>query len=183
MVQGQAIVGVFLGIILVMSELMIYQRYKDAYKNEVIEEPPISSLVPFSQDLQIKLELLVREFKKEIPAAAFKKIINIKENLRLLSAQLDNRELSDYDLHIVKQTIIDYLPTTLESYQEVASDSVKKGKLENGKSSQEVLMEQLEILDEQIKKVVMNVNSSNADSLIVQGNFLKSKFSNDNDLL
>jgi len=46
-----------------------------------------------------------------------------------------------------------------------------------------VLLEQLDILEEQIQKVQLNVHHKDAQALLAQSAFLKSKFSEDKDWL
>jgi hypothetical protein len=101
----------------------------------------------------------------------------------MILPRLNEMDAADYDLHVVKQTIVDYLPQMLSTYLELPPAFAKLHKLANGKTAQENLMEQLAILDEQMNQIAVTVNSKDAQALIVQGEFLKTKFSQSGDWL
>ncbi len=56
----------------------------------------------------------------------------------------------DYDLHVVKQTVTDYLPQMLTTYLELPPAFATMHKMRNGKTSQDILIEQLTVLNDQI---------------------------------
>lgn len=135
------------------------------------------------QDLQVMLEDLIKRTKKQVSPPVFKKLVNIRDNLLVLLPSLDKVPLGDYDLHVVKNTVTDYLPQTLSTYLELQPEFARTHKMRNGKTAEEIFIEQLDILDEQIQKILINVESKNAEALIAQGEFLKSKFADDKDWL
>ena len=129
------------------------------------------------------LEDLIKKISKRVAQPELTKVINIKDNILMLSPRLNEMNAGDYDLHVVKQTVTDYLPEMLTTYLELPSAFARMHKMRNGKTSQEVLIEQLTLLNEQIEQILISVNSKDADALIAQGEFLKSKFANDDNWL
>ncbi len=146
-------------------------------KTNLLPTQTISELS--GRDLQIMLESLIKKISKRVAQPELDKVIHIKDNVLMLLPRLDEMNAGDYDLHIVKQTVSDYLPNTLSTNLELPPAFARMHKMRNGKTAQEVLIEQLNVLDEQINKIVISVNSKDADALIAQGEFLKGKFAND----
>ncbi len=148
------------------------------------KSPVLSDSLPAThelsvRDLQIRLENLIKKISKRLSQAELDKVNAIKENIVLLLPHLEEMNVGAYDLHIVKQTVLDYLPKMLTTYVELPPAFARMHKMRNGKTAQEVLFEQLSLLDVQINQIVMSVNSQDAEALIAQGEFLKSKFSED----
>jgi hypothetical protein len=152
-------------------------------KTEVLENHWISGNELSGRDLRIQLEALVKKISKRVSPLELEKVVNIKDNILMLLPRLEEMNAGDYDFHVVKQTVVDYLPKMLTTYLELPPIFATVHKMRNGKTSQEVLIEQLTILDEEIQQIVISANSENAEALIAQGEFLKSKFANDEDWL
>jgi hypothetical protein len=179
-IRGEFLIGIIIAIIIYLSESILYQKYKNTFATKIESscvEKTSSPQKLISQSLNTNLKILIREFKRETPLLALKKVLDIRDNILILLPHLDKMNEGDYNLHIVKKTVTDYLPKTLMSYSKLPLDFAENHKLNNGKTSEEILMEQLDILDEQIQNIVIEVNRKNAESLIIQGEFLKSKFS------
>jgi len=136
-----------------------------------------------ARDLKNQLEDIIKKISKRVSQPELDKVIHIKENILMLLPHLDEMNAGDYDLHVVKQTVVDYLPEMLSTYLELPPAFAKMHRMRNGKTAQEVLIEQLSILDNQINQIVISVNSKDAEALIAQGEFLKSKFENDDNWL
>ena len=132
-----------------------------------------------ARDLKIQLEALIKKISKRVAQAELEKVIAIKDNILILLPHLEEMNVADYDFHIIKQTVVDYLPQMLSTYLELPPAFAKLHKIRNGKTSQETLIEQLTILDNQINQIVISVNSKDAEALIAQSEFLKSKFVED----
>jgi hypothetical protein len=152
-------------------------------KTEVLQHNWLTAKELSGHDLQIMLEALIKKISKRVSQPELDRVINIKDNILMLIPRFEEMNAGDYDLHVVKQTVIDYLPQMLTTYLELPPAFARMHKMRNGKTSQEVLIEQLSILDEQIKQILVSVNSKDAEALIAQGEFLKSKFANDENWL
>ncbi len=155
--------------------------YLIAPKTEVLHNQSLGELS--GRDLQVMLEALIKKISKRVAQPELTKVINIKDNILMLLPRLNEMNAGDYDLHVVKQTVTDYLPQMLTTYLELPPVFARMHKMRNGKTSQEMLIEQLTILNEQIEQILISVNSKDAEALIAQGEFLKSKFANDENWL
>jgi hypothetical protein len=152
-------------------------------KTQVLQNHLFSSQELSARDLQMMLEALIKKISKRVSPVELTKVVAIKDNILMILPRLDEMNAGDYDLHVVKQTVTDYLPQMLSTYLELPPIFARMHKMRNGKTAQEVLIEQLELLDEQIEQIVISVNSKDAEALIAQGEFLKSKFTEDKDWL
>jgi bacterioferritin (cytochrome b1) len=155
--------------------------YLIAPKTEVLPNQSIKELS--GRDLQTMLEDLIKKISKRVSEPELNKVVNIKDNILMLLPRLNEMNAGDYDLHVVKQTVTDYLPQMLTTYLELPPAFARMHKMRNGKTSQEILIEQLTILNDQMEQILVSVNSKDADALIAQGEFLKSKFANDENWL
>jgi hypothetical protein len=152
-------------------------------KNHISENAWVSGNDLSPRDLKIQLEALIKNIHHRLSPSELEKVNAIKDNVLILLPRLEEMDAGDYDLHVVKQTVTDYLPAMLTTYLELPPIFARVHKMRNGKTAQEILIEQLTLLDEQIAQIVISANSKDAEALIAQGEFLKSKFANDGDWL
>ncbi|MFZ2725003.1 MAG: hypothetical protein WAX77_01995 [Methylococcaceae bacterium] len=130
------------------------------------------------RELQLVLDGLITKISKRVSAEVLTKVVTIKDNIFMILPRLEAMNAGDYDVHVLEQTVLDYLPQMLSTYLELPPVFAKMHKMRNGKTPQEALIEQLSLLDEQIQRILVNVNNKNAEALMAQGEFLKSKFIN-----
>lgn len=90
---------------------------------------------------------------------------------RLLGAQS-----RDADLFTVRETVLRYLPETLANYVALPPAFRNSHALADGKTARQLLGEQLALLDAQMKEIVANVASADAQALLANGKFLAMKF-------
>jgi len=133
-----------------------------------------------SKELEKLLNGLIKKVRRRVQKPVLNRMISIKDNIVMLLPHLEEMNRGEYDLHIVKQTVTDYLPEMLSTYLELPPAFARLHNIRNGKTSQQILIEQLELLDQQIAQIVIDVNSRDAEALIAHGHFLKSKFAHHN---
>jgi hypothetical protein len=97
----------------------------------------------------------------------------------VLDEVLDTAELRPLDVYAVlsvKGIITDYLPTTLRSYLAV-DDSLVDVPRPTGRTPRQSLLEQLDTLESGAVTVLEATQAQDADTLMTQGNFLRTKYS------
>ena len=82
----------------------------------------------------------------------------------------------DDNLYTVRETIARYLPETLANYIALPPMFRVTRVLKDGKTARDLLMDQLAVLDDQMKEVVGNVARGDANALLANGQFLEDKF-------
>jgi hypothetical protein len=106
-------------------------------------------------------------------------VVTARRITDLLSEILDTSEirpLNVYTVLSVKGTIHDYLPTTLRSYLAVDESLVDTAR-PSGRTPAQSLLEQLDDLENSATTVLTATQQEDADTLLSQGNFLRTKFS------
>jgi hypothetical protein len=76
----------------------------------------------------------------------------------------------------VRETIARYLPETLANYMALPPAFRATHVLKDGKTARDLLRDQLAVLDEQMREVVVNVARGDADALLANGEFLQARF-------
>ena len=88
----------------------------------------------------------------------------------------DVRPLDVYAVISVRGTLTDYLPTTLRSYLAV-DENMRDTPRPSGRSPKESLLEQIAALESSASSVLLAARNQDADALLTQGSFLRTKFS------
>ena len=79
-------------------------------------------------------------------------------------------------LYVLVACGTDYLPTALQSYLDLPRNYADHHVVADGKTSLDLLAEQLDLLSNEIDEIVENINAADAGKLIVHGRFLAEKF-------
>ncbi|UWP80360.1 hypothetical protein [Dactylosporangium fulvum] len=106
-----------------------------------------------------------------LPGRAVTRARWLTDTLREIVGTAQIRPLDVQAVVLVRGTLEDYLPTTLHTY--LALDDAARQRPQ----PTEALLEQLEILQQSVSDVLVAVRSQDADALLIQGNFLRTKFS------
>ena len=82
----------------------------------------------------------------------------------------------DSNVFTIKKTALDYLPASLQNYLNLPPAYASLHPVKDGKTPKQLLLDQLGILDQEMKEVVQAVYANDTQKLMVQGQFLKDKF-------
>jgi hypothetical protein len=80
------------------------------------------------------------------------------------------------ELYIVQRTATEYLPTTLESYLNLPPIYATLHPVQQGKTSKQVVLDQLSLLESKMSEVAEDVHRYDADRLLANGRFLEERF-------
>jgi len=80
------------------------------------------------------------------------------------------------DLYVLQRTARDYLPTTVRMYLALPTDYATTRVVQDGKTSLQVLRDQLDLLDAQMAEIADAVHQRDSDRLLAQGRFLEERF-------
>jgi hypothetical protein len=80
------------------------------------------------------------------------------------------------DLFVVGRTATDYLPRALQSYINLPRAYATTHPVAGGKTSQQVLSDQLDLLGSKMNDVADAVHKKDSDALLANGRFLEEKF-------
>jgi hypothetical protein len=127
-------------------------------------------------DIRAELEGLVRKIQGKVPKEVMDLVQSIKTSIVEVLPQIVDLSGSDYNIFLIKQTALDYLPESLQNYLNLPPAYANLRPVKDGKTSKQLLIEQLSLLDSEMKEVVQAIYSNDTQKLMAQGQFLKEKF-------
>lgn len=134
-------------------------------------------------ELQKALDRLVRKVTKKVSPPVLERISSIVESLNALLPQLSKLNETDHHLHVIKQTATDYLPNMLNTYLELPPAFARFHIIKGEKTPRDLLLDQLDILDNEMKSILTDLHTRDTEALMAHGVFLKNKFKAGSDWL
>jgi hypothetical protein len=128
------------------------------------------------EDIEERLLLLQSRIRRKVGYDIYKRVDSIGDTIRMLLPSIDNINAGDYDLFNLRQTALDYLPEMLEEYLALSREYRTEAIVQDGKTAKDLLIEQLDILDREMREIAGEVSGESAQRLIAHGRFLEEKF-------
>jgi len=100
----------------------------------------------------------------------------IEEKLELLLGQETASEFFDLKPFEVQKIAFEYIPDAIQEYLRLPPTMAKTQRLNNGKTAEQSLKDQLLLLDNALAKLAESLYHKDAHGLLVHGRFLKEKF-------
>jgi hypothetical protein len=127
------------------------------------------------RDAMVELDRFVNRNAGRLPAAAVVGARQITDLLRDVVDTSDVRPLDVYAVVSIKGIVTDYLPTTLRTYLAV-DPSLLHTPRASGRTPAQSLLEQVDALRTSAAATLDATNDQDADALLTQGSFLRTKF-------
>jgi len=155
--------------------------YRKGHRDEPASLPagPAPDRGDSPDELRRTLAALIRFINQssgQLPAEA---VVNARRVTDALAEIIDIAALHPLDVYAllaVRGTMDDYLPTTLQSYLAVDLD-LRETVRPSGSTPTHSLLEQIDALQTAARSVLVAVRDQDADALLTQGTFLRTKFS------
>ncbi len=90
--------------------------------------------------------------------------------------RLDCLPLGAPELYLIERTVSDYLPTAVEAYLRLPSGYVSSQPGSHGRAALDVLLEELDFLDAEMRQVAEVVHRTDMDRLLAHKRFLIDRF-------
>ena len=106
-------------------------------------------------------------------------VVSARRVTDTLRETIDSNEVSPLDVYAVlavRSTLNDYLPNTLRSYLGVDTALLETPR-GSGRTPSQSLLEQLDALETSTSATLVAARGQDADALMTQGSFLRTKFS------
>ncbi|MDD5369057.1 MAG: hypothetical protein PHQ40_08230 [Anaerolineaceae bacterium] len=129
-----------------------------------------------ANDIREELDELIHKITGKVPKEVMDIVQSIKGSILEVLPQIVALTDSDYNTFTIKQTALDYLPASLQNYLNLPPAYANLHPVKDGKTPKQLLMDQLALLDQEMKEVVQAVYANDTQKLMVQGQFLKEKF-------
>lgn len=132
-------------------------------------------------DLQHFLTKMLSDYGKQLPDESLEHLKSIKESLdQALPKFKDIFEISGSggpEWMRFRKVILNYLPETLGNYLRLPRAYVNVHKVgETGKTPRKMLVEQLSVMDDELKTAVSSLFESDLTQMVNNSKFLESKF-------
>jgi hypothetical protein len=141
----------------------------------VPEGPPVEDTPAALRSTLWQLTRFVNLSAGKLPGAAVVASLQITDVLREVVATADERPLDIYAIVSLKAILNDYLPTTLRTYLGLDPSIVDVAR-PSGRTPTESLLEQLDALWLAATDLLVATRAQDADALLTQGSFLRTKF-------
>jgi hypothetical protein len=136
-----------------------------------------------AEEIRDELENLMRKIRGKAPKEILAKVEGIKDSILQVLPQLVDLSSSDRDIYVIRQTALEYLPETLQNYLNLPRAYANVHPIKDGKTARQLLGEQLDILDREMKEIVEDIYKSDSQRLMVHGRFLEDKFGKSSELI
>lgn len=127
-------------------------------------------------EIRRQLNELVYTIQKRTPSEILAKVQSIKESIFSILPVLATMRAGDRNVYIIRQTALDYLPKALQNYLNLPPAFASVHPVRDGKTARQLLNEQLDILDREMKEIVVVVAANDTQKLLAHGRFLEQKF-------
>lgn len=128
------------------------------------------------EELRRALDELIQSIRDKVPQDILVKVQNITVSIQDILPRIADVNGGDYNIHIIRQTALEYLPETLQNYLNLPRAFARLHPLKDGKTAQQLLSEQLDLLDTKMQEIVKDFHHNDAQQLLVHGRFLEQKF-------
>jgi len=112
-----------------------------------------------------------------VPPEVLSRLQRIELTIRTeILPRLECLPLGAPELYLVERTVSDYLPTAVEAYLRLPNGYVSSQPGSNGRAALDVLVEELDFLDAEMRQVAEVVHRTDMDRLLAHKRFLIDRF-------
>jgi phage shock protein PspC (stress-responsive transcriptional regulator) len=148
----------------------IEREFRASFRERTVDSPELAVWKEQLRPLQDRLRQRAGEKTAEALEA-------IEEKLAFLLTRLgENNEILDLRPFEVRKIAFEYLPDTLNQYLALPPAMAQTERLNSGKTAEESLNDQLQLLDTTLHDLAKSLFEKDATGLLVHGRFLKEKF-------
>jgi hypothetical protein len=128
------------------------------------------------EDVRKELAEVERAVRGKVHPAVEERVRRIASTIRDTLPRADALGPGSAQAHSLVQTATDYLPEALGTYLKLPRAYAEQQPVSDGKTSLQLLCDQLDLLDARMHEVFVAVCQSDADALVAHGRFLNEKF-------
>lgn len=127
-------------------------------------------------DVRQVLDRQISSMSGRLSPDVMAKVLSIRQIILGILPRSGNLPPGSPELYILERTATDYLPTTLKLYLSLPGTYATQHQVQDGKTSKQLLLEQLGILETKMNEVAEDVQRNDADRLLTNGRFLEERF-------
>jgi len=127
-------------------------------------------------DVRKELAEVERAVRGKVHPSVEERVRRVADIIRETLPRADALGPGSAQAHSLVQTATDYLPEALDTYLKLPRMYAEQQPVSDGKTSLQLLCDQLDLLGARMHEVFTAVCQSDADALVAHGRFLKEKF-------
>ncbi|MEW5838151.1 MAG: hypothetical protein AB1717_04885 [Pseudomonadota bacterium] len=139
--------------------------------------PRATDLSQAQMDLHAMLDELQRRAHHGLSAERLETFERLIASLRDALPLLETQGTGDRTAFTLRQTILDYLPATLDNYLRLPRAYRQMHKLKDGRTPRQVFVAQLNTLNEEVQSSLAALAENDAQKLLANERFLTDRFS------
>jgi hypothetical protein len=122
------------------------------------------------------LDTQVRMITGKVPPEVMAKVLKIRQTILGILPRSGNLPPGSPELFIIERTATNYLPSSLQAYLDLPRGYATRHPVQDGKTSKDVLLDQLTLLETKMNEVASDVIRNDSDRLLAHGRFLQERF-------
>jgi hypothetical protein len=135
-----------------------------------------------ANELQAALAKIVAQSQKRLPDGLSTKVVAIQTTILDILPKVNASTIDRRDLFALERTVTDYLPQTLDNYLTLPRAYASTHTVENGKTPEQLLADQLDLIEEKMQEISDAVAKDDVAKLLAQGRFLEDRFGQNTEL-
>lgn len=113
---------------------------------------------------------------RRLPASVRLKVGQIQRKAQGLLQYANQFPVGSEDLYVVQAAVNDYVPATLNAYMAMPPGSDRVAVTADGKTSWQVLWEQLSVIERKLDEITWGLHRRNGERMVANGRFLEERF-------
>ena len=146
----------------------------------VAERPRSNALQPQqSKDaptVRAQLNEMLSAIRKVVADDIYRRVESISDAIVFTLDHAGDTHQTDPNIYLVRKTAATYLPEALTTYLALPRAYAEKQVLEGGRTSHDILLEQLYLMDRKVQQVAESVLQRDSNSLLVHGQFVADRY-------
>ena len=127
-------------------------------------------------DVRTSLDRIQMQIVAKVPARITTTVNTISRTINEILPRANALGAGSPGQYVLYACATDYLPTAIQAYLDLPRHYADTHVVVDGKTSLDLLADQLDLLEKEIKEIAANVNRADTDKLVANGRFLEEKF-------
>jgi hypothetical protein len=128
-----------------------------------------------SDKIEAGLDQMLAQIRRQVAPDIYATTVSIRDAIVYTIDHTGDIQ-TDPDIYAVRQTALQNLPEALSKYVSLPRAYAERQLLENGKTSHDVLLEQLQVMEQKVHEVADSVIDRTSQRLITHGRFIEDRF-------
>jgi len=130
---------------------------------------------PEADRIEAGLDQMLATIRKQVAADIYHHVVAIRD-AAVFTLEHAGTMQTDPDIYAVRQTVMTYLPEALTKYLSLPRAYAERQVIENGRTSHDVMLEQLLVMEAKVREVADLVIQRDSDRLVTHGRFIAERF-------